>query len=565
MKRLDLASPAAVFLAAASVLAPPAAVPASASSPAVRTLALVDGTSITTRDLDALLAAQGRPEGAAAPSLTPDGVLKRLIQNRLLEEEGYRIGADEEPEVRDQVWDFKRHRAMMALLDSVSADVQPPDLAELDAFLGQSSTMWRVSHIQLDTEARARALLDSVAAGVPFEELARRHSTDSTTAVLGGDLGWAREDRYVDELHAALSGVPKGAVAGPLETGGAWQLLMLADTRTETIGQSEAMRQQLRDKAMSDQVMAKVRAFVADLRGKYGVAVDDSLRTSLDYGSPDAAVQDGLRQSEAVLVRLPWRDIRVRDLTRQIRFQYFHGVQGKEDAAEIRDKVLDEWVTELVLRHEASERGFDRRPEIAAGAEEVERQLLRERVGGMILAAPFDPQPAEIERYWREHPEEFTPPARVQADGVLLADEAAARRFRAQVDAGAKLRWLAERTPEVQDRKPALFADWVQPSVLGLAAGEAAPGKVVGPFEAEGAWAVAAVARVEPVGPVPLEQCRDRVLAAMKGRRSHDAISAAMTRLESAARIEIADGAREAIATRLDEWLGGTGDAGTSP
>ena len=530
----------------------------SKAAPDPETLATVDGTLVTTRDLDALLASQKRPEPgtAAPPSLTTDGVLKRLIQNRLLEQEGYRIGADKEPEVADQVWDFKVRRGMMALLDSVSAGVALPDSAKFEAVLAQSNTMWRVAHIRVGKESQARALLDSLKSGSVFGDLARRHSTDTTSAARDGDLGWARQDLYIPEFRAALDGIAKGAVAGPVKTDDGWHVLKLTDTRTETIGQSEEMRVQLRDAAMRDHVMKKVSGYVDSLRDKYGVVVRDSLLASLDYGSADAAVQSRLRSSTEVLATLPWRTVSVSELTRRIRFQHFHGVEGKPEAARIRDKIFDEWLTELLLRHEAVVLGFDKKPEIVAAAGELERSLLRESVGKKLLDVPFDPKPAEVERYWKGHLAEFTPPARVMADGVLLKDEAAAKRFRQQLEAGAKLRWLADRTSEVQDAKPPVFADWVEPKNLGLVPSQLVPGGIVGPLPMQGAWAVASITKIETPQPMPLDRCRDSVITAMKGERTREIMTRAVTRLESAAKIKVADGAHATVSARVDAWLG---------
>jgi hypothetical protein len=427
--------------------------------------------------------------------------------------------------------------------------------------------MWRVYHIRVGTEAEARALLDSLKAGAPFTGLARRHSTDSTSAVRDGELGWAREDLYIPEFREALTGLAKGGVSQPVKLEGSWHILQLADTRTESVGQSGAMRDQLEDAAMRERVMAKVKDFVASLRRKYSVVVDEKLLDSLDYGSADAAVQKTLHDSDALVAKLPWKRIEVNDLTRRIRFQYFHGLEGKADAGAIRDKVLDEWITELVLRQEAGERGYDRTPEIMRVADAMRRQLMREYVGKRFLDVPFDPKPAEVERYYREHLAEFTPVPRVRADAVVLADEASGREFRKQVEAGAKMRWLAGKMPQVKDPNPAFFADWVDPAKLGLtAAADASPGRIVGPLPGESGWLVASITKVEKTGPTPLAKCRDQVLAAMKRARVAELMSRSVAQLWSASRIETADGAKEVISARLVQWTGElAGAAGPRP
>lgn len=539
--------------------------PASASGPEFRVLASVDGNPVTTRDLEELLASQPPPApGQPVQGLAPDGVLRRLVENRLLEEEGFRIGADEEQDVKDQVWDFRRHHGMMALLDSIRAEVGEPDPQKFSSAMNRSSTMWRVYHIRVGSERLARALMDSVRAGADFATLAKRHSTDTTTAARDGELGWAREDLYIPEFRSVLTGVEKGGLAGPVKLDDGWHVLLLGDTRTETVGQSSVMVDQLREAATRDAVMKRVKEFVESLEKKYHVTVDGKVRDSLDYASTDAAVQKKLHDSQQIVARLPWKEIHVADLTRQIRFQYFHGLEGRTDAGAIRDKVLSEWITELLLRQEAGERGYDRTPEIMARADALRRELMREYVGKRVLDVAFEAAPGDVEAYYAAHKSEFTAPPRVRADAVVLSDEGAAKRFRDQLQGGTKLKWLAARTPEVTDAAPARFSDWVDPRILGLT-GPAKPGQVVGPVPGESGFLVATVTRVETPQPAPLSECRDRVVDALKRQRVQELMTRAIEKLRSSARVEIAEGAKEAIGARLEIWKGEVAAGGAAP
>jgi hypothetical protein len=555
------------LLAAVSLLlfgAPAGSAPAGAAEPKRdAVLAHVDGDSVTTRDLVELLASLPRPRPGSpdAGRTDPDKLLKRLIQNRLLEQEGYRSGAQEDPMVKNQVWELTRHRAMLALLDSVTADIQEPEEGDFDAAFDRTNLMHRVSHILVDNEPLALALLDSLNSGASFEALSRRHSLDSTRAESGGDLGWARADLYVPEFQRALEGVPVGALAGPVASDQGWHILRLTETRTETVGQSDAMREELREAAMRKRVMQRVRGYVASVKEKYGVTTADSLVASLDYGSTDPAVATRLRESGEVVAILPWRQLTVGELTRRIRFEHFHGVEGKPEAAQIRDRMFDEWVTELILRHEAAALGFDRKPAIVDAADRLERQALREIVIKVILDRPFDPGPEQVQRFHEEHAADLTPAPRFRAVAAHLADEESAREFRRQVESGADVGWLAERAAGVVDPSPAAYAGWVSAEALGLAADELREGALLGPVPVDGAWAVLKIRAVEPVGPIPLDQCRDRVLAMMKNERSEEVMRDAIGRLEAQTEIRIEEGAREVVAMWIDDWAG----ASTTP
>ena len=210
--------------------------PAAGPLVAGRPLVVVGGDTLTTADLDAaisatLAAGQAPPQ---VPALDPDDALKRLTQDRLLEQEGYRIGAQEEPTVKNQVRELVRSRSVIALMDSISAPPLGTDPGKADSLLGRTNSMRRYSHILVSDEALAVTLRDSLAAGVPFADLARRHSTDPNAAQ-GGDLGWAAENAYVEEFEAAARKLARSEASGPVKTKFGWHLVTLTDARTDTM------------------------------------------------------------------------------------------------------------------------------------------------------------------------------------------------------------------------------------------------------------------------------------------------------------------------------------------
>jgi len=519
-------------------------------------LATVDGESITMADLNLTLAAIGNPKGQSRTTLSPETVLRRLIQNRLLEQEGYRIAADERPDVKTQVTDLVEYKAMITLMDSVQASVKKPDPAEMDSLFAQGNTMHRLSHILVSDEGIARALLDSLEAGTLFADLAKLYSEDTTSIDGTGDLGWAKTGSFVPEFQAAVAGLSKGEVAGPVKTMAGWHLVMLADIRTETLGQSDRMQQAVLEAIMKDRVMTTMREYIASLKEKHGIVVNTGLLSSLDYASSDLAIVAEQRSSEAVLAELPHRNLTVRGLTYKIRFKYFHGTEGKEDADAIRDQMFDDWLVETLLTYEAMERGYQNQPEIVAQALSLERQLLREAVLDIILAFPFEPTPDEVESYYEGNKAAFTSSPKVKVQGVILAEEEAAIRFREKLKEGAGVAWLAKRDEGVIDPDPKALSGWLNAEDLGVAGEDAEKGTILGPFRLGEEWAVAKIVSVGSAETIPLDECRKRVVRVMHDRQRREALREALDKLQSQGNVETAANAEEMIELRVSEWLG---------
>jgi peptidyl-prolyl cis-trans isomerase SurA len=62
-----------------------------------------------------------------------------------------------------------------------------------------------------------RSMKDSVAAGVPFSELAKRHSDDKESAPVGGLIGRLTADQFDPELVKAAEAIPPGEISDPVE------------------------------------------------------------------------------------------------------------------------------------------------------------------------------------------------------------------------------------------------------------------------------------------------------------------------------------------------------------
>lgn len=75
-------------------------------------------------------------------------------------------------------------------------------------------------HILVSTEAEAQQIVDQLAAGVDFGELAFNHSRDVSTRELGGDLGWFTREQLTEPMVAETAfALQPGEISGPVASG----------------------------------------------------------------------------------------------------------------------------------------------------------------------------------------------------------------------------------------------------------------------------------------------------------------------------------------------------------
>lgn len=402
-------------------------------------LALVGSDTLTTTDLRVELTLMNARNTNNVPTRLDDSaaILRRLTQNQLLVQEGYRMGMETEPMVRNQAWDVVRHECMKALLDSVALSVP-------------------------ETAANYRDL--------------RRDAVQS----------------YLDGL-ARL----------------------------------------------------------------HGVTVDSTLLRSLDYGSEDVAVQKRLIESGEVLVRMQTgRSTTVADFTRELRFREFHGLVGKPDAAQRRDEILREHVSEIVVGRQLRAQKMDKTPQMRFLYQRFERAAMLEEVLRVLSQLDFAPTDPEISHYYREHIAEFTDTPRVKLASLKVAKKEIAEDLHARVLKGASVRWLTTNDKRVTQGPPPFPEEWLRPEQMGLKPEELVMGYSPEPYEVPEGWVVAQVVQVEPGQPLPLEKCRERVLAHLRQQAARQQMIDSLARLEAESPIVILPGAEAEVARVVAEMQG---------
>jgi len=112
---------------------------------------------------------------------------------------------------------------------------------------------WDASHILVESEDEAKALLEELQAGADFAELARAKST-GPSGPNGGELGWFGPGMMVKPFEDAVSGMEPGDVAGPIETQFGWHLVKLNDARMKGAPPLDEVREEIVSKLENDAV-----------------------------------------------------------------------------------------------------------------------------------------------------------------------------------------------------------------------------------------------------------------------------------------------------------------------
>lgn len=224
-------------------------------------LATVNGNDITLGHV--IVARSQLPDQYQA---LPDDVLLEGIMEQLVQQEIVATAVEEDMSQAMQIGLENERRAFLAAmaLDAVgNADVAEEDVqAEYDALYGEAepATEYNASHILVETEEEALALIEELEGGADFGELARQHST-GPSGPNGGQLGWFVPGMMVPSFEEAVMELEVGEVSAPVETRFGWHVVVLNETRPQGIPTLEEVRGDLTEGLR----VARVDAYIESL------------------------------------------------------------------------------------------------------------------------------------------------------------------------------------------------------------------------------------------------------------------------------------------------------------
>ena len=226
-------------------------------------LASVGETEITLGHVIAMLTVlppeyQGLPDNVLL-----DGLLEQLVQQEVLA-----AVAENDIGLVERLGLENERRAFLAatLIDRVgNAPVSQDELqAEYDAQFGNLGpvTEYNASHILLETEADAQAVIVALGEGADFAELARERST-GPSGPNGGELGWFTAGMMVPTFEQPVFALGVGEVSAPVETQFGWHVIVLNETRDQAPPSLDDVRAELEDGLRRARVEATMQELTA--------------------------------------------------------------------------------------------------------------------------------------------------------------------------------------------------------------------------------------------------------------------------------------------------------------
>lgn len=216
-----------------------------AEDPTAQTVvATVNGTDITLGELIVARSQLPAQYQQFPADVLWEGLIDQMIQQQLLADQ-----LDATP-ARVQIALDVQLRSMLAgevITDITDAAVTEETLqAAYEARFANAAPEYEfnASHILVETEEEAAAVIVRLNDGADFAETAREIST-GPSGPNGGELGWFGAGMMVPEFEAAVVGLEVGAISEPVQTQFGWHVVKLNDSRIKEAPGLDQVRDEL--------------------------------------------------------------------------------------------------------------------------------------------------------------------------------------------------------------------------------------------------------------------------------------------------------------------------------
>lgn len=249
------------------------AAPAPSGDAAQEVLATVNGVDITKLHFDTLLQ-QYRPESRQWAESNKGQVLRQLVLQEVLAQEGKRLKLDRNPKVRAQLevqTNSALARSVVRKYVDEKSDVTDAKLqGHYDANKQQYAVGEQVSasHILVQTKDEAENVLKELKDGKPFAEIAKARSI-GPSAPNGGALGTFGSGRMVPAFEKAAFALKVGEISEPVQTQFGYHVITVTDRQEARTRPFEEVKDEIRESLVS----AYIEGLVDDLRKKATVEV----------------------------------------------------------------------------------------------------------------------------------------------------------------------------------------------------------------------------------------------------------------------------------------------------
>lgn len=206
--------------------------------------------------------------------------LEDFIVELLFNKEAMRLGIDRQEDTKEVLKEARRKIVMAKYIEQeiekkvITKDEELRDYYEKNNEKFIVPETYRASHILVKSEEGATDVLNALAEGADFSELAKDKSIDLTNR-RGGDIGYFKKGQLVPEFEEACTKLEVGQLSPVVKTSFGYHIITLTDKKPASTRPFEDVKGQIENVVRSQKRKEYFNRIVEKLKNKATIEIDD--------------------------------------------------------------------------------------------------------------------------------------------------------------------------------------------------------------------------------------------------------------------------------------------------
>ncbi|HVO09260.1 MAG TPA: peptidyl-prolyl cis-trans isomerase [Vicinamibacteria bacterium] len=514
--------------------APPAPAPAVTAS---SWLARVNDQPITVFDLqEGFVRRHGGHKKFLAGEAETRKFLEILIDYELLMQEAYRLGLDQQPDIRRAV-EEQRDREMVdwLLKTEIEDKAKPTPEAIREFWEKNTSQLFQVRQIVVESREQAEEVRAQAVAGGDFEKLAREKSIVESR-LYGGQMLLGRgamEPAWEETVYS----LKPGEISPVMRTAAGWEVVRLEQVKDVEKPKLEEAKARIEGILTRRLLAERKKQLGGSLWGKYHASLTDAPR---DLHALARAAKEA---PDLKLATWDGGSLAVREFWPQIDMGALGSLPPFRVQEEIDDRLRAAVNAPLALL-EAKARGLEAVPQVKEAAHRHQQDLMESALYQDYVLKDVKVSDADVKAYYDAHRTELVVPEKRHVAHIVAPTAEQAQELRRRLEAGEAFEELARDSTDLQTAQSGGDLGWITAKevppdfapVLKLNEGE-----VSAPLPSKFGFHLVRVVKIQPARELTLEEARKDLQQKLLEQRQREARLVWVKQLRAAAQIRYND------------------------
>jgi parvulin-like peptidyl-prolyl isomerase len=477
--------------------------------------------------------------------------LNKVVDFRLLIEEAYRIGLDEDPEIQEPTNRFREKTLIEYLLKKEVEDKSRASEDDIKSIYDQKlEELLLVQQIVVSSKEGAESILKRLQAGEDFESMAREKSI-APSRIYGGRLpsiGWGTMDPEWERVAFSLS---PGELSPIFKSKAGYEILRLIEKKTTPKPDLSTVRPRIKAIVERRKLEARGKEFMDFVRKKYALQLID-YDLSLEHMKK---VKEEKKEDPVAA----WKggSLTAYSLASELNFDFLSSLPSGDHEKEVKG-VLGTIVNEKLVLTESLSAGYDKVPEVTEKVRHYQEGLMENKLYGKYILTDMKATEEEIQKYFEQNRKQFILPEMRRLAHILVDSLDTAKDVLKRLREGTSFESLAkEFSKDTQSANRGGEVGWIQKGQvlppIEKAAFSMNPGEVSDPVKTDLGYHIIKVLELRPSQLKDFSQARMEVEKKVLQKKREEKIKYWVDQLRAVSKIEINEAGIKAAVKEIQE------------